>query len=243
MDDELAVAIRRGDLSEVKLLVEAGVSVAATGVRMSALMLCAGDGCPRHYRIAIMEWLLTEGGATISEVNAMGNTVLLRAANNGGAANDGLEALEVVQWLLEYGGANVSDKTYDGYTVWDYIEHHLIDSAGSDFEADFDLKHDAAAVTALLKVMVLKEAPLAKLTSRLSPEHRLVVEVGARLRAGLPVYLVERRTLLDTHCPLIAPLRDLVHGYEEPTTTEELWATGVGAALRRSKRLRERRDD
>jgi hypothetical protein len=32
---------------------------------------------------------------------------------------------------------------------------------------------------------------------------------------------------LDAHCPLLAPLRDLVHGYEEPTTTDELWATGL----------------
>jgi hypothetical protein len=38
---------------------------------------------------------------------------------------------------------------------------------------------------------------------------------------------------LDAHCPLIPPLRALVHGYEEPTTTDELWATGLGAVRQR----------
>jgi hypothetical protein len=78
-----------------------------------------------------------------------------------------------------------------------------------------------------------------------------MLQEGGRLRARLPAYLVQRRALLDEHCPLIAPLRALVHGYEEPTTTEELWATGLGAdpvirqapsglPLRRSARLRRR---
>jgi hypothetical protein len=253
MDDELVDAIQKGDLPELKLLVKAGASVAAKGGRISALMLCVRIGCPRHARVAIMEWLLTEGGANISEVDNVGTTVLLHAAKDG-AADNGAEALEVVQWLLEHKGANVSDKTYEGHTVWEYLEHHLIDGYASGFIDGGDYEHDAAAVTALLKVMVLKEAPPAELTSRLSLDHRLVVEAGARLRAGLSAYLVERRTFLDTHCPLIGPLRDLVHGYEELTTTEELWATGVGTAtkspprasataLRRSKRLRERRDE
>jgi hypothetical protein len=78
--------------------------------------------------------------------------------------------------------------------------------------------------------MVLKGAPPAEFVARLKPEHARVVEEGARLRAALPAYLVQRRALLDAHCPLIAPLRALVRGYDpESTTTEELWATGLGA--------------
>jgi hypothetical protein len=87
-----------------------------------------------------------------------------------------------------------------------------------------------------------------------------VVEEGARLRAALPAYLAQRRALLDVHCPLLPPLRTMVYGYEEPTTTDEVWATGLGAAappravrahaevdvaespLRRSDRLRQRRE-
>jgi hypothetical protein len=98
--------------------------------------------------------------------------------------------------------------------------------------------HDATAVTALLRVMVLRGAPPAELTARLSPEHARVVQEGARLRAQLPAYLAQRRALLDAHCPLIAPLQDLVHGYKEPTTTDELWATRLGAARQRAARPR-----
>jgi hypothetical protein len=91
--------------------------------------------------------------------------------------------------------------------------------------------YDATAVTSLLRVMVLRGAPPEDLTTLLhiSPEHAQVVWDGARLKARLPAYLAQRRALLDAHCPLIPPLRMLVHGYGEPTTTNELWVTGLGA--------------
>jgi hypothetical protein len=47
------------------------------------------------------------------------------------------------------------------------------------------------------------------------------------LRVRLPAYLVQRRVLLDEHCPLLTPLRGLVYGYEEPTTVEDIWASGI----------------
>jgi hypothetical protein len=81
---------------------------------------------------------------------------------------------------------------------------------------------NAAEVTALLRVIVLKGAPPDEPVAFLRPEHTQVVEEGARLRAALPAYHRQRWTLLDAHCPLIASLR-------EPTT-EELWATGLGVA-------------
>jgi hypothetical protein len=55
------------------------------------------------------------------------------------------------------------------------------------------------------------------------------VEEGARLRARLPAYLLRRQALLNAHCPLIAPLRTIINGYETPTTNDELWDTGLGA--------------
>jgi hypothetical protein len=62
-----------------------------------------------------------------------------------------------------------------------------------------------------------------------SPKLARVVQEGTELWARLPVYLVRRRTILDAHCPaLLPPLRALVHGYMELTTTDELWATGLG---------------
>jgi hypothetical protein len=54
--------------------------------------------------------------------------------------------------------------------------------------------------------------------------HVHVVQEWVRLQAGL----AQQRALLDEHCPLIAPLRALIHGDDEPMTSEELWATGLG---------------
>jgi hypothetical protein len=72
--------------------------------------------------------------------------------------------------------------------------------------------------------------PPAELAAELAPEHALVVQEGARLRARLPDYLIKRRQLLNEHCSLIVPLRDLVREYDpEPATTDEIWATGIGA--------------
>jgi hypothetical protein len=78
--------------------------------------------------------------------------------------------------------------------------------------------------------MVLLEDPPASMIATLSSEHARVLEEGARLRARLPAYLAQRRALLEEHCSLISPLLALVCGYDpEPTTTEEIWATGLGA--------------
>jgi hypothetical protein len=109
--------------------------------------------------------------------------------------------------------------------------------------------YDSTAVTSLLRVMVLRCAPPAELIALFSPEHVRVVEDGARLQACL----ARRRALLDAHCPLIPPLLALVHGYEEPTTTDELWAQGckarqragdgaVAVPLRFSTRVHEKQD-
>jgi hypothetical protein len=93
----------------------------------------------------------------------------------------------------------------------------------------------------MLRVMVLHGGPPESLTKDLAPPLQQIVQDGARLRARLPAYLVRRRALLDAHCLLLPPLRDLVHGYGEPTTTDKLWATGLGAPLQRAKRSRPER--
>jgi hypothetical protein len=102
--------------------------------------------------------------------------------------------------------------------------------------------YDTTAAVSLLQVMVLRSAPPAELTARLSPEHARVVEDGARLRARLPAYLARRRALLNAHCPLISPLPEelqaLIFKFEGPPTTDELWATGLGLARQRAVRPR-----
>jgi hypothetical protein len=129
-----------------------------------------------------------------------------------------------VQFLLEHGGSKVTEAIRDGKTLWALLEEHLMDE-----------DEDAATVTALLRVMVLQEAPPAELIARLSPIYARTVEEGARIKARLPAYLAKQQPLLDAYCPLPAPLRILVHGYMELTTTEELWATGIGTNLKRPR--------
>jgi hypothetical protein len=163
-----------------------------------------------------VQWLLAEGGANISEVaeGGKGYTSLLLASANG--------QLTTAKWLLEFGGASMDEVSTDGKTVWDMLKDHLC-SKDADHWAYY-VAHDDATVIALLRVLVLRSSPPAELTAALSSERALVVQEGARLRDRLPAYLVQRRTLVDDHCLIIAPLRAMVHGYEVPTTTEEMWA-------------------
>ena len=48
----------------------------------------------------VVKWLLTEGGASITETDAIGDSALLRASHGG--------HLPVVQWLLAKGGASIT---------------------------------------------------------------------------------------------------------------------------------------
>jgi ankyrin repeat protein len=70
MERELIDAIAAGDLIRGRLLVQGGANI--TGAVHHAMRL---------KKILIVEWLLAEGGANISEVDDTGHTVLLSAAN------------------------------------------------------------------------------------------------------------------------------------------------------------------
>ena len=60
-------------------------------------------------------WLLTEGGARVTEADANGKTALLCAAQNG--------HLDMVRWLLTEGGARVSETDRHGSTALMYATH------------------------------------------------------------------------------------------------------------------------
>jgi hypothetical protein len=78
-------------------------------------------------------------------------------------------------------------------------------------------------MTALLRVLVLQGAPPNEImVRRLLQEHTVVVYEGARLRARLPEYLAQRKTLLSENCAIIPPLLALISSYEELTTIEEI---------------------
>jgi hypothetical protein len=135
-----------------------------------------------------------------------------------------------VQYLVEDAGANMGDVDDVGKAAWDLLIEHL-DYVADDGHLDDGREYDDAALTPLMRFLVLHGAPPPALVAHLSPAPALVVQEGARLRARLRACLVRRRALLDAHCPvLLPPLQALVHGYMERTTTEELWATGLGAA-------------
>jgi hypothetical protein len=75
-DEKLHYAIRAGDLPRLRLLVQGGASIAETSVHHSALHHAAIYG-----KISIVEWLLADGGANISDVDdARGFTALLLTA-------------------------------------------------------------------------------------------------------------------------------------------------------------------
>jgi ankyrin repeat protein len=134
-----------------------------------------------------LKWLLEKGGARITERKRDGESALLLAAAYG--------RLSTCQWLLEHGGADIAEASNDGTGVWNMLVHYL---------------SNTAEVTALLRVMVLKGAPPAEMVAKLCPKHARVVVEGARLRAALPAYFARRWALLDAHCPLISPLRNMI---------------------------------
>jgi hypothetical protein len=234
-----------GTLSTVKCLLEHGATtVERSNDGKTALLHAAHRGS-----LEVVQYLLSvEGGASITESDDEGNSALLLAASP-------YPYPAVVQWLLEYGGAQITGTNNEGSSVWivtglpsllkhayeknDDGEYAFID--GEYVPIGSIVEHRIMAVFAMLRVMVLHGGPPPSLIKDLAPPLQQIVQDGARLRARLSAYLVQRRALIDAHCPLLPPLRDLVHGYEVPTTTDELWATGLGAPLQRAKRSRPER--
>jgi hypothetical protein len=161
---------------------------------------------------------LVELGADVGVVDEDGNTALVASVGR----------FETMRYLLEEAGANVEDSNNFGNNVWEILKRHL------EMAAIYQEEVDPAALTSLLRVMVLRSAPPPALVALLSPEDTAMVQEGARLRARLPAYLAHRRAYLDSRCPRISllpgVLRALIYGFEAPGTTEELWATGLGQA-------------
>jgi ankyrin repeat protein len=221
-----------GNLSLVKYLLDHGSKITERDHEGMTALLYAASG-----NLKVLKYLLSpEGGASISETNDEGNTALSVAAGCSGFDCHP----EIVQWLLEYGGAQITDTYNAGDSVWtvDSSNNSLRDILFDAYEMNGDGEYisidgeyvpteyiDTDGTTAMLRVMVLHGGPPESLTAKLAPPLQRIVQDGARLRARLPAYLTQRRTLLDAHCPLLPQLWDLVQSYEE------LWATGLEAPL------------
>jgi hypothetical protein len=223
-----------GDVLTVKYLLKHGARISGRcHDGLTALLLAAENGS-----FDILKYLLSpEGGASITDRDNFGRTALLLAA-----VDPECHPL-VVTWLLEFGGAKITDTDKAGNSVWTGVYQRslkkMLKAAYRDRLADELFVGWTAGipeVTAMLRVIVLRSDPSELFAEVLAPQLQQIVQDGARLRARLPAYLTQRRALIDVHCPLPSPLRDLVHGYEEPTTTDELWATGLGEPLQRPKR-------
>jgi hypothetical protein len=244
----LHCACANGNLRTVKCLLDHGASIAERDHEGRTALLYAAE----NRRLPVVKYMLSsEGGASITEADDEGSTALLMAAH--------YCCPTMVQWLLEFGGAQITDTDNENTSVWTgkwmYGLPNMLKSAyakGDDDEYvsidgayvpadEIEPNGDMVTLTAMLRVMVLHGGPPESLTQVLAPPFQKIVQDGARLRARLPAYLTQRRALLDAHCPLLPPLRALVHGYEEPTTTDEFWATGLGAPLQRAKRSRPER--
>jgi hypothetical protein len=215
-----------GNLPTVKYLLEHGAKITERSDDGMTALLHAAEG----RNLEVVQYLLSsEGGASITETDDEGKTALLWATYP-------FCSPPMVQWLLEYGGAQITD-TYNEevLAVIGLTNDKYVPIDGDDIPIE-----DTLALTAMLRVMVLHGGPPASLTANLAPPLQRIVQDGARLRARLPAYLAQRRALLDAHCPLLPPLQALVHGYEKPTTTDELWATGLGELLQRVRANRPR---
>jgi ankyrin repeat protein len=219
-------AIMQGDLDMMRLLAtELGVDVNQGGLGQprGQPLFSAAFRC----QIDVMRCLVEELGASITEVDVNGDTVLLYSLRNGKLAS--------AQYLLEHGGSTLTEKNTklqpwrrDPHCVdmaWDLLAMHMGRIQIGDFIPARPTK-DPEAMTALLRVMVLRGAPPPMPVDDRLPVDRLVVDKGARLRVQLPAYLTRRRALVDTYCLLIPPLLALVHGYEPdmPATTDEIWS-------------------
>jgi hypothetical protein len=202
-----------GNSAVVQCLVELGADVNQAIQNGRTPLNFAADGG----HLAVVRRLV-EAGARLGAVSHGGSTSSHISLHQGRYAT--------VHYLLEEGFSNMDGVNYKGktYTVWSVLTNRLAKVANGR-----KMETDPLALAGLLRALVLRSAPPPALEALLSPELVRVVQEGARLRARLPAYLVRRRALLDVHCPvLLPPLRALVHGYMELTTTEELWATGLG---------------
>jgi hypothetical protein len=173
---------------------------------VTALHLASG----RNHTV-LVQWLIEEAGVGVLALDKNGHTALRIAIEK--------KRLRTAAYLVEHGGASISEDFDAEEMLWKLVAHV---ARTCDNDSDKDSKN--LEIKALLQCLSLCSAPPDELVAKLSPKLQQIVKEGARMRAWLPAYLAQRRALLIAHCPLIAPLTALVNGYDEPTTTAEIWA-------------------
>jgi ankyrin repeat protein len=201
---EIMKAARDDDLDKMQRLIAEGASVhevdQVTGGNV--LMYAAYSG-----NAPVLFWLLKEGGARISDVNAMGWTALSIAANRG--------HYSLVEWMLREGGALITDVTVedevDTKTVWDSISLCLALAS-----------HVSTELLSLLKVMVLLDDASADFIAMMSPHNIEIIALGRQIRALQPSYMEQQHALINCISPLPSILQSIVATYAKPTS-EDMW--------------------
>jgi ankyrin repeat protein len=150
MNREFINSASQGDLVRVqKMLADGDANITDIDRDGWTVLMCAAGGSES---LPTLIWLLKEGSACSTDRSARdGYSVLMIAAIN--------VRMVTCQWLLEHGGADIMDVTNTGQTIWDMLAF------------DFIYEANSAEVTALLRVMVLKENPPVELVVRLKTEH------------------------------------------------------------------------
>ena len=214
-DDEGRTALMwatvRGDTAMVQFLIlKCGASiteVCTAGFHVLHLAAMLGH-------TTLIQWLLEVFGASVKCKNNFGWTTLLVAARQG--------QYGTAHYMLEEGGASISETTNGGRSIW-----RLLKLEGA----------DDAALSSLLKIMVLLSDAPDDFIAKLSPANAELCMRGRLLRAQLPSYLEQQRTLVVVHCPILTVLQPLVAAYAA-TTAEDMWTDGLRVQAPRAKRPR-----
>jgi hypothetical protein len=182
----LIVAASAGHLAALRCLVELGADI-NKGDRFGAtpLIMAASTDHPALVRC------LVDLGAEVGKVDNFGDTAFLASARD--------RHYSTMRYLLEEAGASMEDVNKGGHKVWSLLILHLENVARG-----YEVETDPLALPGLLRVLVLRGAPLPALVALLSPEPARLVQEGAQLRARLPAYIAHRRTYLDLRCPRIS---------------------------------------
>jgi hypothetical protein len=140
----------------------------------------------RLRQAAVVQCLVEELGADVNLATKAGDMPLFIAAEDG--------SLGILQCLIE-GGARIPETGLNGENIW-----NVLNPEGA----------DDAALSSLLRVMVLISNPLLGFWYRLKTQHVLIVSQGNQLRAQLPGHIEQQRAAVVAHCPLPAVILPIV---------------------------------
>jgi hypothetical protein len=131
--------------------------------------------------LKVVQYLLSsEGCASITETDNVGNTALLLAAHADCHP-------QTVQWLLEHGGAQITDTDSELDTVWSAnlyrgLPVRLLGAYTKNDDGEYVLADEGTVeLTAMLRVMVLHGGPPASLQNwrrRSSKSCKMVRDCG-----------------------------------------------------------------